>query len=69
MTTKITAAVLLLLSLGGCATNAEMQQGKAASYDGECRSYGAKPGSPAYVACRTELDMARTGRSCFGSCH
>jgi hypothetical protein len=63
MTTKITATVMLMLTLGGCVTDAESID------DPQCRSYGAKPGEPAYVACRTQLGMARTGRSCFGSCH
>jgi hypothetical protein len=62
MTTKITATVMLMLTLSGC-VNAE-------SIDSEqCRSYGTKPGEPAYDACRTQLHLARTGRSCFGSCH
>jgi hypothetical protein len=63
MTTKITAAVMLMLTLGGCVTDAESID------DDQCRSYGTRPGEPAYVACRTQLDTARTGRSCFGSCH
>ena len=28
--------------------------------DAKCRSYGAEPGEPAYVTCRSQLDAART---------
>lgn len=45
--------------LGGCATSAD----RAAADDEKCRSYGAKPGSPDYVQCRTQLDAARTNSS------
>ena len=65
MTTKITAAVTLMLTLSGCADLPRLT-----AIDGrQCRSYGIKPGEPAYAACLTQLDMARTGSSCFGSCH
>jgi len=48
------AALTALLS--GCATRAEL----AAADDEKCRSYGAQPGAPAYVQCRTQLDTTRT---------
>jgi hypothetical protein len=71
MATRITAAIMLMLTLSGCATKAEMQsrQELAAIDDDKCRWYGAKPDDLAYVACRTRIQSARTGRSCFGSCH
>jgi hypothetical protein len=65
--TKITTAVLLLLSFGGCVTSPSPEM--AAIDDGICRSYDAKPGEPAYVACRPQIHIARNGCSCFGSCH
>ena len=40
-------------SLAGCASAARLD-------DAKCQSYGAQPGDPAYVACRSQLDAART---------
>jgi hypothetical protein len=48
------AAFAALLS--GCATRAEL----AAADDEQCRTYGAQPGTSAYVGCRTQLDSGRT---------
>lgn len=51
-------ALLLGVTLSGCVTFAEqvanerMERLKA-SDDAECRSYGAVPGSEAYIQCRT----------------
>ncbi|MBO0754183.1 MAG: hypothetical protein J2P54_01915 [Bradyrhizobiaceae bacterium] len=71
MTTRIARAVMLMLTLGGCASNADVQirQELAAIDDDKCRSFGSRPEVPAYVACRSRIIAARTGRSCFGSCH
>jgi hypothetical protein len=69
MTVKITAAVMVMLTIGGCTSAAIPQQRPVVVDDRQCQSYGARPGEPAYVACLTQLDMGRTGRSCFGSCH
>jgi hypothetical protein len=46
--------VLLALPLAGCliSTYAEDRAALAAKDDAECRSYGAQPGSQAYVQCR-----------------
>lgn len=33
---------------------------QAAADDAKCQGYGAKPGEPAYVQCRAQLDAART---------
>jgi hypothetical protein len=50
--------------LAGCASDAEIAQRRAIVDDGKCQSYGAKPGEPAYVQCREQLDAARTGAIC-----
>jgi len=68
MTTRITAAVMLSLTLAGC-INAEKVYQPHLVDDRECRGLGLKPIEPAYVTCLAELDSARNGRSCFGSCH
>jgi hypothetical protein len=47
--------------VAGCAERrAEIVAKRAAEDDAKCVSYGAKPGDPAYVQCRTQLDAART---------
>jgi hypothetical protein len=46
-------AIALLVTLGGCAT----QQQITATDDSVCRSYGAQPGSEAYVQCRMMKDQ------------
>jgi hypothetical protein len=49
------AAALLALPLGGCqtmATDGPHSPKVAAIDDAECQSYGAKPGSDAYIKCR-----------------
>jgi hypothetical protein len=49
------------LSLIGCAEyKAKLAAERAAVDDAKCQSYGAKPGDPAYVQCRAQLDAART---------
>jgi hypothetical protein len=48
-------ALLLGLLLAGCQTTDD----HIASDDRQCRSYGANPGDPAYVQCRTNLDANR----------
>jgi hypothetical protein len=40
-------------ALAGCVDVAKVD-------DDKCQSYGAKPGEPAYVQCRAQLDAART---------
>jgi hypothetical protein len=45
--------VLLAMPLAGCLRSSEEVRAEiAAKDDQECRSYGAQPGSPAYVQCR-----------------
>jgi hypothetical protein len=52
---------LLCLLLVGCAEyKAKLAAQRAAEDDAKCQSYGAKPGDPAYVQCRAQLDAART---------
>lgn len=46
------SAVLLALLLAGCASRQDLAQ----SDDAHCRSYGAQPGSPAYMQCRAQQD-------------
>lgn len=38
---------------------AQAARAQAAADDAKCQSYGAKPGDPAYVQCRTQLDTER----------
>jgi len=45
-------AIFLALLLAGCQTTEE----RLAADDAQCRSYGAKPGDQAYIACRMNLD-------------
>ncbi len=69
MTVKVTAAVMVMLTLGGCTGTTIAQHRPVTVDDRQCRSYGARPGEPGYLACLAQLDLGRTGRSCFGSCH
>ena len=46
------AATLASLALGGCVTATEYAAQVAVADDGDCRSYGAEPGSQAYLQCR-----------------
>lgn len=60
--------ILLAIPLAGCAQMAAQQEAEAAAQraraaaidDQTCRSYGALPGSDAYVACRINADNFRT---------
>jgi hypothetical protein len=49
------AAIFACLLLSGCVTAEE----QAKLDDSKCQSYGAKPGSPGYFACRTQLENER----------
>jgi hypothetical protein len=49
------AVLLGALLLAGCQTTEE----RIAADDTQCRSYGTKPGDPAYVQCRMNLDNNR----------
>jgi hypothetical protein len=59
-----TAALLLAgLALGpvlaGCQTIEERRAAEEARDDADCRSYGARRGTPDYIRCRTELRRVR----------
>ena len=64
---RIIAACALALMLAGCAQYNQYQQEQAqaeaanvaANDDGQCRSYGAAPGSQAYIQCRMNIDNQR----------
>jgi hypothetical protein len=54
---------MLLVSamlLCGCMTREERIAAQNARDDQKCLSYGARPGTDAYVNCRAQLDGART---------
>jgi hypothetical protein len=56
-------AVISLLLLGGCQTAAErmaaIQARNADADDRQCQSFGARPGTDAYISCRTQLEVGR----------
>lgn len=49
-----------VLVLSGCASRQEIASRVAAGDDAQCRSYGAAPGSDAYIGCRSRLSAAHT---------
>jgi hypothetical protein len=55
---RIVVCLVLGLALAGCTSSAETAQ-IAAKEDAACQSYGYKPGSDAYVNCRTQLAATR----------
>jgi hypothetical protein len=57
---RVIAVLMVALSLGGCLSDQEVIAERAAKDDQKCLSYGARPGSDAYVTCRAQLDSART---------
>jgi hypothetical protein len=54
---KMLFCAAVFVCLGGCAAE------YAKIDDAKCQSYGARPGDPAYVTCRSQLDAARTQAS------
>lgn len=50
--------VAALLALAGCTTFGDVKR------DAKCQSFGAKPGTEAYVNCRAQLEAARRARFC-----
>ena len=63
---RIIAACILALTLAGGASEQERQAqaeaqaaGINANDDGKCQSFGAAPGSQAYIQCRMNLDNQR----------
>lgn len=61
------AVLSLCLFLAGCLTDEEIIAERRAKDDQKCQSYGARPGSDAYVNCRARLDSARTTASAIDS--
>jgi hypothetical protein len=57
---KRMAILIVPVLLGGCVSEAEVKARQASIDDGKCQSYGSKPGEPAYVQCRAQLDAARS---------
>jgi outer membrane biogenesis lipoprotein LolB len=63
---RIVLVVVALTALAGCADQAQQRQQAqaqaaaiAANEDTQCRSYGAQPGSPAYIQCRMNFSNQR----------
>lgn len=57
---RVVAILAVSLSLGGCLTSEQLIAERNAKDDQKCQSYGARPGTDAYVNCRAQLDSART---------
>jgi hypothetical protein len=66
MPKSIWCGLLCLLLLTGCKTFEEMY---AEADNAKCQSYGSKPGEPAYVQCRAQLDAARSVASSVALSH
>ncbi|MEW6318149.1 MAG: hypothetical protein AB1670_17405 [Pseudomonadota bacterium] len=57
---RILIAMGISLVLAGCANyQAQLAEQVASAADAQCRSYGAQPGSPAYIQCRMNIDNQR----------
>jgi hypothetical protein len=56
---KATVVFVALLSLAGCTSHGPTRDYVGEADDAKCRSYGAKPGTDAYVACRSRIGAAR----------
>jgi len=56
---RMATCLVLALALAGCTSSAERAAEIAAKEDAACQSYGFKPGSDAYVNCRTQLAASR----------
>jgi hypothetical protein len=56
---KPVMACLAFLTLAGCANHGPVRDIVAEADDAQCRSYGARPGTDAYIACRTNIAAAR----------
>lgn len=52
-------AVLMTCALASCASVEEQRAAQVAADDQQCRSYGAVPGTAAYIQCRTTKDQQR----------
>jgi hypothetical protein len=47
------------VALGGCAKSESAAQAAFRADDAKCKSYGADPGTDAYVDCRLVIDMQK----------
>ncbi|MGL4727283.1 MAG: hypothetical protein ACRCWO_00875 [Bosea sp. (in: a-proteobacteria)] len=56
-------ALIAALPLAGCISVEERRAMIDAQDDADCRSYGARPGTPAYIKCRTDVRQARAAES------
>jgi hypothetical protein len=56
-------ALLTALPLAGCISVEERRAMIDTQDDADCRSYGARPGTPAYIKCRTDVRQARAAES------
>ena len=56
---KAVMACLAFLTLTGCANHGPVRDSVAEADDAQCRSYGAKPGTDAYILCRTNRAAAK----------
>jgi hypothetical protein len=57
---RAVAVLVLAFALTGCMTDEQRVAAQNAKDDQKCLGYGARPGSDAYVTCRSQLDAART---------
>lgn len=56
-------ALALSILVGGCVAAGERALQLAAADDTACQSYGARPGSDAYIQCRTTKSMQHEAAS------
>ncbi len=63
--------MFVAVALSGCVTAQERQQQLAQQLaemeDAKCKSYGAAPGTPAYIQCRTQLDASLIQAAAIGA--
>lgn len=64
---RVVAILAVSLSLGGCLTDEQLIAERNAKDDQKCQSYGARPGTDAYVNCRAQMDSARTTATAINS--
>lgn len=64
---RVLVILAFSLSLSGCLTSEQLVAERNAKDDQKCQSYGARPGTDAYVNCRAQLDSARTTATAINS--
>ena len=60
----LTAVVILI---AGCASQEQKAAQQAAAEDAQCQSYGARPGTDAYIQCRLSLSQQHAQETRLGS--